>query len=301
LSLILKSNIMKKILLSISFVLTFGLASAQNIATENFDVFPTTWTLTNQSSPVGASTWAQGGGTAFSTGGQAGGATSFALCNFQSTTGAGTISNWLITPTYSLQNGDVVTFYSRKGGTSAPPVYPDRMEVRLNSTDVTAAGNPTGVNGVGAFTTLALTINPNLNATDYPFVWTQYSYTVSGLTGVVPCKIGFRYFVTDGGPSGNNSDIIGLDTFSIDRTLGTADFFKSNFTVYPNPSSDVISIANNNNVTINSIEVSDMNGRIIKNVDANTTTFSVRELNAGVYFLKVTTADGVGTTKFVKQ
>lgn len=292
---------MKKILLSISFILTFGVASAQNLATENFDVFPTTWTLTNQSSPVGASTWAQGGGTAFSPGGQAGGATSFALCNFQSTTGAGTISNWLITPTYNLQNGDIVTFYSRKGGTSAPPVYPDRMEVRLNSTDVTAVGNPVGVNGVGAFTTLALTINPNLNATDYPFVWTQYSYTVSGLTGVVSCKIGFRYFVTDGGPSGNNSDIIGLDTFSVDRTLGTADFFKSNFSLYPNPSNSVINISNPNSLEITSANISDVNGRIIKEVNSSVQSLNIGELNAGVYFLKVVTANGQGTTKFVKQ
>jgi hypothetical protein len=292
---------MKKILLSISFVLTVGVASAQNIATENFDVFPATWTLTNQSNPVGAATWAQGGGTAFSPGGQAGGATSFALCNYNSTTGANTISNWLITPILNLQNGDVVTFYSRKGGDGTGTIYPDRMEMRLNTTNTAAAGNPVGPTGVGAFTTMAVSINPNLTTSDYPFVWTQYSYTMTGLTGVVPCKVGFRYFVTDGGPGGNNSDIIGLDTFSVDRTLGTADFFKSNFTVYPNPSSDVISISNNNNITLNSIEVSDINGRIIKNVDVNTTSFSVRELNAGVYFLKITTLNGVGTTKFVKQ
>jgi hypothetical protein len=292
---------MKKILLSISFVLTVGVASAQNIATENFDVFPATWTLTNQSNPVGAATWAQGGGTAFSPGGQAGGATSFALCNYNSTTGANTISNWLITPILNLQNGDVVTFYSRKGGDGTGPIYPDRMEMRLNTTNTAAAGNPVGPTGVGAFTTMAVSINPNLTTSDYPFVWTQYSYTMTGLTGVVPCKVGFRYFVTDGGPGGNNSDIIGLDTFSVDRTLGTADFFKSNFTVYPNPSSDVISISNNNNITLNFIEVSDINGRIIKNVDVNTTSFSVRELNAGVYFLKITTSNGVGTTKFVKQ
>ncbi|MFT7352134.1 MAG: hypothetical protein ACI9XR_001904, partial [Flavobacterium sp.] len=161
--------------------------------------------------------------------------------------------------------------------------------------------NPSGDTGVGGFTTLALEINPTLSTTGYPTTWTLYTYTVTGLPTATSCKIAFRYFVTSGGPSGSNSDYIGLDQFSVDRTLGTADFFKSNFTIYPNPSSDVISISNNNSVAINSIEVSDINGRIIKNVEVNSTTFSVRELNAGVYFLKVTTADGVGTTKFIKQ
>jgi hypothetical protein len=294
---------MKKILLSLLLIPIAGFS--QNLIAEGFDTFANLatagWQETNQSSPVGASTWAQGAGTAFTSGGQTGGATSFALVNFNSTTGANTISNWLITPVLNLQNGDVITFYSRKGGDGTGTIYPDRLEMRLNSTNTGTAGNPVGPTSIGAFTTLAVSVNPNLTTTDYPFVWTQYSYTVTGLTGVVPCKIGFRYFVTDGGPSGNNSDIIGLDTFSVDRTLGTADFFKSNFTIYPNPSFDVIYISNNNSVAINSIEVSDINGRIIKNVEANSTTFSVRELNTGVYFLKVTTADGVGTTKFIKQ
>jgi hypothetical protein len=48
------------------------------------------------------------------------------------------------------------------------------------------------------------------------------------VTGVganpVPVRFAFRYYVTDGGPSGSNSDLIGIDTFSIDRpTLSTND------------------------------------------------------------------------------
>ena len=297
---------MKKTLL-LCAVLVSAFTNAQNLIAEGFDAYTNLatagWVSTNQSSPLGASTWAQGGGTAFAGGGQAGGATSFTLCNFNSTTGAGTISNWLITPVLNLQNGDVVTFYSRTGGTSSP--YPDGLEVRLNSTDTSAAGTPSGATGVGAFTTLAVAINPNLTTTGYPLVWTQYSYTISGLTGVVPCKIGFRYFVTDGGPSGNNSNIIGLDTFSVDRpTASTQSFFASNFSVYPNPANNVLNLSVKNGFAINEITMSDINGRTVKTITNSLNSemeINVSDLTSGVYMLNVKTDEGVATSKFVKN
>lgn len=296
---------MKKTLLSISLILSFGVGLAQNLISEGFTTFANLatagWITTNQSSPVGASTWAQGGGSAFTSGGQAGGATSFTLCNFNSTVGVGTISNWLITPTLSLQNGDVITFYSRAGGTGTGTVYPDGLEVRLNSTDVTASGNPSGATGVGAFTTLAVAINPGLTTTGYPFVWTQYTYTVSGLTGTVPCKIGFRYYVTNGGPDGANSNIVGIDTFSVDRTLSTDDFFKNNFAVYPNPTRDVLNVSNVNSLEITDATITDINGRIVKEFRSSIASINVSDLNAGIYFLKINTLEGLGTTKIVKN
>jgi hypothetical protein len=93
-----------------------------------------------------------------------------------------------------------------------------------------------------------------------------------------------------------------VDDFIVTTTgLSTNDYFANNFKVYPNPSSDLVSVSNNNNTIIDAIEMTDINGRIVKNVTSKTNSFSVRELSAGVYFLKVTTAEGVGTTKFVKQ
>jgi hypothetical protein len=293
---------MKKILLSIAAVLAFGVSQGQVLLSENFDVFPVTWSQTNQSSPLGEATWIQGGGTAFDPGGQAGGATSFTLVNYTSTTGAGTISNWLITPVVNLANGDVITFYSRTGGTGTSSPFADRLELRLNSTDMTASGVPSGGStGVGAFTTLALTINPDLTTTGYPLTWTQYSYTVSGLTGTVACKIGFRYFVTSGGPTGDNSNIIGVDTFSVERPLSTEDFFKTNFAVYPNPANDVINISNVNQLEITNAVITDINGRIVKNIQSVTQNINISSLNAGIYFLKISTASGDGVTKIVKN
>lgn len=298
---------MIKKLLSLCLLLMGLTMQAQNLISEGFDVFSNLagagWISTNQSSPLGASTWAQGGGTAFSTGGQAGGATSFTLCNFNSTTGTGTISNWLITPVLNLQNGDIVSFYTRKGGTGTGTIYPDRLEMRLNSSDTSSSGNPSGATGVGAFTTLAVSVNPSLTTSGYPFTWTQYSYTVSGLSGTVACRIGFRYFVTNGGPSGANSDIIGLDTFSVDRPLSTNDFFKNNFSMYPNPVERDLNINVKDNTKINYVEISDMNGRVVKSSNAifGNLQMNVSELNSGVYFVSVETDEGKGIAKFIKK
>ncbi len=122
-----------------------------------------------------------------------------------------TISNWLFTPTRTFNNGDIITFYSKTVLSS--PMFPDRLEVRMsqagNSLDV---GNSS--TSVGDFTNVLLTINPNLTNIDYPTNWTQYIITISGLSGPTNGRIAFRYFVTDGGINGINSNYIGIDTYT---------------------------------------------------------------------------------------
>jgi hypothetical protein len=140
--------------------------------------------------------------------------TAFALVSFQSTnstaaTGA-TISNWLLSPTLSLRNGDTFSFFTQTPPSSA---FADRLELRLSlsgsSTDV-----GTTPQSVGVFTTLLLTVNPNLTVGGYPETWTQFTATITGLSGPTDGRFAFRYFVTDGGPQGNNSNIIGVDSVS---------------------------------------------------------------------------------------
>ncbi len=59
---------------------------------------------------------------------------------------------------------------------------------------------------------MLLEVNPTLAAGGYPEVWTQYTATLSGIPGGATGRIAWRYFVTDGGPSGANSNYIGIDT-----------------------------------------------------------------------------------------
>ena len=307
---------MKKLLLSFSLVFVLATAQAQNLFTYGFDNPTATmystdgWIGTNQSSPtyVGAPVWGiptAAPTTTFAGGAQAGAAFSFALINFTSTgtsatTGAGTISNWLISPSISVDNGDVISFYTRIGRNTAA-LYADNLELRMSTNGAFTANPAAGADDVADFTNLLVEVNPALDLTSYPETWGQYSYTVTGLTGPTEIKLGFRYYVTDGGPVGANSDIIGLDSVSIDRSLSTDSFFRNNFTVSPNPTSSILNIANDSNVAINSIQITDMNGRIVKEVKGMTNQINVSELNAGLYFLKVTSNEGTGTTKIIKK
>lgn len=149
-------------------------------------------------------------------------------------------------------------------------------------------------------------VNPNLTKVDFPNTWTKYSFTVAGLTNPVEAKFGFRYFVTNGGPgqSAPNSDIIGIDTFSVDRpTMATNNFITDNYKIYLNPATNVINVVAKTGSSINQTEITDINGRIVKSTTpkALQSEINISELTSGVYFVKVVSELGAGSTKFVKQ
>ncbi|PQA95230.1 hypothetical protein B0A69_07245 [Chryseobacterium shigense] len=305
---------MRKILLLLSMASSVA-AFSQVIFSEGFTTFTSLagagWTSTNQSSPLGASTWAQGGGTAFSTGGQAGGTTSFTLCNYNSTTGSGTISNWLITPPITVKNGDVISFYTRKGGTSGS--FADRLEFRLSDQGA-ASTNPSGATGVGSYTNLAVSVNPGLTTNTtavngYPLTWTQYSYTVAGLPADTSMRMAFRYYVTDGGPDGINSNIVGVDTFAVTRTaLSTSEvkIKKEELSVYPSMADRVLNVSLKNNQQITGISIYDISGKAVSSVkadviDKSNSIVDVSSLSSGNYIIHILTKDSQYTSKFIKK
>lgn len=295
---------MKKILLSLLFI--GNLSFSQDLITENFDslgdpfVLPAEWTITNQSSPVGTIDWFRGGGgTTF--GAFNGGQNGYIGANFNNTAGTGVISNWLMSPVVNLVDGDVITFYTR---TATGSQWADNLELRI-STEGSSSANPVGTTGVGSYTTLALTVNPDFpSAAGYPQEWTQFSYTVTGVPTETPSRIAFRYTVpTSAGPSGNNSNYIGIDAFNVNRTLNTQDFFANNLKVYPNPTKDILNLSSSTTL-INNVELTDLNGRIVKSFNLNgiaQTELNVSDLTSGMYFVSVETDLGKGTTKIVKN
>jgi hypothetical protein len=200
-------------------------AKAQPIV-ENFDNISNLpasgWFMRNNSVPLGSTSWFQGNPNIFPA--QSGAPNSYIGANFNNTTGTNTISNWLLTPTRLLTNGSVLKFWTR---TRFDTPFPDRLEVRL-STAANSTNVGTGPNGVGDFTTLLLTINPNLEIGGYPEVWTEYTVVLSGLPGgcmgasSAQGRIAFRYFVTNAGPTGDNSDYIGIDTVSYNTIIVNA-------------------------------------------------------------------------------
>ncbi|MGB8191673.1 MAG: choice-of-anchor J domain-containing protein [Chitinophagaceae bacterium] len=202
---------------------------------EEFDTtssaFARGWVPINASSPKGVSVWVQGlfnnpviTGLAYpipftphsSKGSYAG----FIGADYQSTSAAaGIISNWLVSPSINMQNGDKIVFYTRialydlGGGDSTD--YANRLQVRLNSrNDGLNVGD--GFNP-GDFTTTLLDINreyyeahtsPALyNPEAYPTKWTRFEAVVGGLNGPTKGRFAFRYFTEDAGSNGRGSAV----------------------------------------------------------------------------------------------
>ena len=215
--------------------------------TESFDTVSSTsngcvtgWTCTNLSSPLGTTGWFQGNNTVFNA--QAGATTAYIGANFNNTTGNNTISNWLISPQVNFGTGATLSFWTRTTDTAQ---YPDRLEVRISTN---GASTNVGAShfSVGDFTTLLFTVNPSLlvgagtcpsAANGYPTAWCQITLTnVAGIPTSGSGRIAFRYYVTAGGPTGSNSDYIGIDTFSFNEGTPAS---PPQFAYAPTPASTV--------------------------------------------------------------
>lgn len=177
--------------------------------TEGFDDITAMpdWFMQNNSEPVGTTDWFQGNSTVFPA--QGGAATSYIGTNYNNTSGS-LISNWLLTPELPLDNCGTMSFYTR---TTTGSNYPDRLEVRYSlagaSTDV-----GTGYTGLGDFTNLIIEINPALTTGGYPETWAEFTYDFSTVSPAATGRIAFHYWVDNAGPTGANSNYIGIDTFN---------------------------------------------------------------------------------------
>ena len=82
--------------------------------------------------------------------------------------------------------------------------FPDRMRLLLSTNG--ASTTPAD------FSTVLVSVNEGLTTAGYPNAWTQFNVTISGLSGATSGRFAFNYNVPNGGPSGANSDFIGIDT-----------------------------------------------------------------------------------------
>lgn len=166
------------------------------------------WFLKNQSATAGLSDWFQGNPAVFSA--QSGATDAYIGANFDNGAGTTTISNWLITPVVTLENGATFKFWTRKPTTSN---FPDRLRV-FQSTSGNSTNTGTLATDTGDFSTLLLDINPSYSTVIYPNVWTEFTIVIAGVANPTQGRLAFNYFVENGGPTGTRSDYIGIDTVS---------------------------------------------------------------------------------------
>jgi hypothetical protein len=176
---------------------------------------PSGWVVQNNSNPIGSDTWALGAQDTMLT--SPTGNENFASVNYESagypTTSVptATASNWLIAPAVTFDNGDVASFLTSSFNELDNS---DRLQLRLNLAN-TGTNVGTTATSVGDFGTLLLDINPTYATGDlppaYPVTWTNFTATITGLSGPTAGRLAFRYFVEDSGPLGSNGNEIGID------------------------------------------------------------------------------------------
>ena len=145
------------------------------------------WDQVNNSVPPGSG-WFQG--SLFPA--QSGPADSYAAANFLSAAnGSGTVDNWLITPTLTLNGNTVLSFFTRTDGS---PGFNDTLQVLFSTAPSI---------DLSSFTLLT-TIGGDAG---YPSDWTQFS---TSLDTAGNGRFAFRYV----GPA-DTLNYVGLDTVSV--------------------------------------------------------------------------------------
>lgn len=96
-------------------------------------------------------------------------------------------------------------------------------------------------------------------------------------------------------------DNLTVKATATEALLGVTEIQDVSFAVSPNPATDIVTITTNE--ILNSVELFDVNGRVVKNVDFKSSTNSnqvnVSDLSSGIYMMKITSDKGTATKKLV--
>ncbi|WP_396140383.1 S8 family serine peptidase [Flavobacterium sp.] len=88
---------------------------------------------------------------------------------------------------------------------------------------------------------------------------------------------------------------------SVVETLNNTSFSENDFKVYPNPANNVLNVISTT-VSIESYEIYDVLGRIVRNKTINSTNqFDISELKTGVYFIKLFSGYNETVKRFIKN
>ena len=285
------------------FGILFGTTVKGQSFIENFDsidqVNENGWIMKNNSSIKGDTNWFNGETHVFSS--QNGPANSYIATNYNTVNSfsSNTISNWLLSPSITINNGDTFSFFTRKNNNS---IHPDRLEIRLSEmNESTNIGNY--IAETGDFKKILLTINPNLSTTGYPTSWQKYTVTIEGLTKTIKGRIGFRYFAENAGIEAKNGDYIGIDSFEYkaislhNNELSTKN---SKTVIYPIPTNDILNIQSTFN--IQSVHIYSLQGqKILSQNNIFENKIDVSNIPSGIYILQIISKEKTEHIKFIKK
>lgn len=113
-----------------------------------------------------------------------------------------------------------------------------------------------------------------------------------------------EYFLGIHSSSAAGTGALAIFEVTLDGEMGTSKAVASQLSVFPNPASNVINVANTGNVLVNAIQITDLNGRTVKSVKFNGVAeaqVNVSDLANGMYMMTVTSDKGSMTQKIVKN
>lgn len=97
--------------------------------------------------------------------------------------------------------------------------------------------------------------------------------------------------------SSNGSMSGAARVFDITNLLSSSEFVQQKFSIYPNPTSDILNISLENNLILEQVIIYNNLGQIIKT--ATERVINVSHLAKGLYFVEVTTNQGKATKKVI--
>lgn len=185
---------------------------------------------------------------------------------------------WLFSRKIEMTAGQqyTIAFKYRVAGAT----FPEKLVVKIGN-DATVAAQTT-----------ELFNNANITAE----TWTQATGTFTPtVTGTY--SVGFNCY------SAANQYILAVDDFAVTTTLGIDEFSNSKFSVYPNPTTGIVTVSHND-ASINAVSISDLNGRTVKSIKLSgetTSQINISDLSAGVYMMNISSDKGSVTKKIIKN
>ncbi|TBX68376.1 T9SS type A sorting domain-containing protein [Flavobacterium silvisoli] len=186
--------------------------------------------------------------------------------------------------------------YSRALALSAGEEVTVNFKTRLYATATPANMTMNVTVGADQIASAQTTVIANITASSAAAYEDQTATWTAPADGIY--YIGFN----NNSPAGAQTFMF-FDTLDISSVLSTKSFLASKLNVYPNPSSNIVNVSNDVNAIISTIEMTDLNGRVVKtqNINATNGQVSIADLATGVYMMRIKTDQGSAVKKVVRQ
>ena len=131
-------------------------------------------------------------------------------------------------------------------------------------------------------------------------VWYDAATNGNVVSGSTPLVSGTTYFASQN-PTGCESETRLSVTATNGTCLGTDEFEINEFTVYPNPVTDVLNISSTTNIT--RVEISTILGQVLlaRSVADRTTEVDMSRYASGTYLIRISGDDGFKIVKVIKR